>query len=117
MCVEREGWFKGEVSVTFAGRSEGETKKQGLSYRLYLACVPASRLHYLSRPTLCSLGTEISTLLSVIGFCLWIQGLLFAKEKVRMAPDQHYVLAYHCKGVIDGEYGLCNGFIRVYFSL
>lgn len=71
----------------------------------------------LSRPTLCSLGTEISTLLSVIGFCLWIQGLLFAKEKVRMAHDQHYALAYQCKCMIDGEYGLCNGFIRVYFFL
>jgi len=41
----------------------------------------------------------------------------FAKAKVRMAHDQHYALAYQCKCMIDGEYGLCNGFIRVYFFL
>lgn len=119
-CIERgEGMVEGGRERDFCRKKwrRRAKKNQGLSYRLYLACVPASRLHYLSRPTLCSLGTEISTLLSVIGFCLWIQGLFFAKEKVRMAPDQHYVLAYQCKGMIDGEYGLCNGFIRVYFSL
>lgn len=70
-----------EESMTLAGKSEGDRKKHtgsviqavsGLRFSL-------AALLSLSRPTLCSLGTEISTLLSVIGFCLWIQGLLFCQ--------------------------------------
>ena len=31
-----------------------------------------------------------------------------------MADDRHYVLVYLCTGLIGGEYGLCNGLIRVF---
>lgn len=50
MCVCRVvGGGNGMVegSMTLAERSEGE-KTQGLSYRLYLACVSALRHRYLS---------------------------------------------------------------------
>lgn len=70
-------------SVTLAGRSEEDKKKhtgsviQAVSGLRFSLAASLSR----SRPSLCSVGTEISTLLSVIGFCLWIQGLLLPRRR------------------------------------